>query len=154
MAHKLHEGTSLGTEQPAVTPLSFGERMWIEGPMWGLPALIFCVIGAILGHAGDAMFGGAVAGVILWTTALVAVGIRINGEQDFVVVERLGRLLRVQPRGIYILWLPGLVDKIKCRDTFMAKEVPLYVGENNLIDFTDGSTRVISSAWYHIANPV
>ena len=154
MAHEIHEGTSLRPEQAAVVPMSIEKRLGGEALMWGVPALIFGVIGLIAGPALDLPAGASgLAAVMLWTAILIGLGIRINGEQEFSVIERLGELVRIQPKGMYVIWFPGMIDKFKCRDTFMAKEVPLFQGPGHMMDFIDGSTEVSITAWYHIANP-
>lgn len=153
MAHAIHSGTALQPEEPAVQPLTNWERWRVEMPLWGVPAAISALIGAFIGHYYDVALAGSIAGIVLWTAIIFGIGIRINSEQSFVVIERFGRFVAVKPRGFYVKWLPGLMDKTIYRGSFKAREVPLYTGEDNEIDFTDGTARVRASAWYQVGNP-
>lgn len=153
MAHALHQGTALQPEEPAVQPLENWERLRVELPLWGVPALVSALIGGLIGNSQDVALAGSIASIVIWTSIIFGIGIRLNSEQNFVVIERFGRFLAVKPRGFYIMWLPGLMDKTIYRGSFKAREVPLYAGPDNEIDFTDGTARVKASAWYQIGNP-
>lgn len=161
MVRHVHEPVKLDLDKPATVPIPVSKQLMVQSLVFGVPALLFAVIGGfvipsianLFIEVPPSYFSGAMAGVIIWTSVLIGIGIRINTEQEFTVIERLGRFKRMKPRGMYLLWLPGLLDKIRCKDTFQAREVPLYEGPDNLIDFTDASSPIEASAWYHIANP-
>ena len=153
MGH-IHAPTALAPDQPAVKPMGMKDRLGLEFLIWLIPAVLLLPLGFGVSMVLDIhVLTGFLVSLLAWTAVLIGIGVRINDEQDFVIIERFGRFVRMKAVGIYILWLPGLVDKVRCKDTFMAKKVPLFNKPGDEIDFTDASTPVVTSAWYHIGNP-
>lgn len=125
---------------------------------WGIPALLFLILGTI---AAVAMreWTIALAFIVLWTGAFIGINIRIQGPQDWVVIERLGRVKEIvfdSPSGIYFVIYEGLYDSVKKRGTFAGTEpIQLFTDLDNFkFDFQGGvSASVLAWARYQIGDP-
>lgn len=73
-------------------------------------------------------------------------------QQEFVVIERLGKFLTVYFRGWHVRIIG--VDRIRANDSLRAKRLQLYEDEKAAeIDFKDASAEIDASIWYQIGNP-
>ena len=125
-----------------------------EAAVFLVPGLAAFVLGLGLGNLGGFGPGLGTVFMCIWWSIVLASGIRIVRQQEFLLIERFGRYHDVKFVGIRFLLLSGVIDHVHFRDSFAAKEIDLYEDEgSNEIDFQDGSAPIDASAWYTIGNP-
>lgn len=121
------------------------------------------LISRSLGNSQAAFIGSALA--FAWLTTYTVLGLEIVRQQEFRVVERLGRYYRTYKQGIKILCLPGLIDKLrrqpmeegrlKCEFSYRWQRLNLFGGsdQDQMMDFTDGSAKMEAYVWFMIYDP-
>lgn len=120
--------------------------MWLF-VIWFLPAIASLGVGTFSGFWG-AGFGLA----FVWLGFCIHQGMIIVKQQEFVVIERLGKFLTVYFRGWHVRIIG--VDRIRANDSLRAKRLQLYEDEKAAeIDFKDASAEIDASIWYQIGNP-
>lgn len=110
-----------------------------------------------LGLAGTALQWISLVGTAsLWIASYITLGFRIIPQQQFIVVERLGRVYKVHRAGMHVLCLPGIIDKVSKEHvnpgTYTYQSIRLYDGNGaeEAMDFLDGSSGVVGEAFYRV----
>ncbi len=133
------------------------------GHLWAVAAVVIStllafLIGALIGLAFEQFWalGGAFA--MAWIGAFYGAALYRGSvrKQEFIVIERMLKFWEVKFSGFHLAF--PFIDRVRLRESFLAKDVELYVDDNDPekrveIDFTDASAPVNASAWYQIANP-
>ena len=120
-----------------------------------LPLALFAIGGLTLGTYMKAPWLFMSSFVFLWVGIFLKISLRVNAENDWVVVERLNQFHRVMHKGFYLVLFPGLIDRVKMRGTYKGtKPIPLFADVPDIeLDFKDGSAPVSAYARYHVGNP-
>lgn len=115
--------------------------------IWFLPAIVSISIGVFAGAWGIGL--GSAFG---WLGSCIFWGSMIIKQQEFVVIERLGRFKTVYFRGWHVRVVG--VDSIRDSGDLRAKRLELYADVKAPdMDFADASAGVDASIWYQIGNP-
>ncbi|MBU6388672.1 hypothetical protein KGQ72_02280 [Patescibacteria group bacterium] len=120
--------------------------MWLS-IIWFLPAIVSIGIGT----ATDA-WGAGLGLAFVWLGFCIFQGSIIVKQQEFVVIERLGKYLTVYFRGWHVRVIG--VDRIRATGDLLAKQLLLYTDPkgDQLINFKDTSAPIDASIWYQIGN--
>jgi hypothetical protein len=91
---------------------------------------------------------------ILFLAVYIALGIRVVPEAEAWVVERFGQRHRICQKGLHLLCLPGLVDRVRQKVSLKLERTDLYKDETgNEIDFACGtSAPVKAQAWHKVGD--
>lgn len=116
--------------------------------IWFVPATILAVVGIATGLWGVG-FGLA----SMWIGFCIYKGSIIVGQQEWYIIERLGKFRVVYFRGWHVRVIG--VDTIRAMGDLLAKRLELYADEDAPdMDFKDASAPIDASIWYQIGNPV
>lgn len=100
---------------------------------------------------------GILPGIILALSVYIGWGFRLIPENEFWVIERLRQYDRTLLTGWHIMCLPGLVDSIAPNggrgDFRLHQVIKKLENPNEMIDFTDGSSKVVYEIWYYVISP-
>jgi regulator of protease activity HflC (stomatin/prohibitin superfamily) len=120
--------------------------MW-QFIVWILPAFISTLVGISVG-----VWGAGVGLAFVWLGFCVFQGSIIVKQQEFVVIERLGRFLTVYFHGWHVRVIG--VDRVRASGELRAKRIQLYADEKgSKMDFSDASAPIDASMWYQIGDP-
>lgn len=112
-----------------------------------LAGLLGGIIGSVFGYFGT----GFISGAMLWGFTYLAIGLTIVPQQEVWIIERLGRFCRVLRPGVSFLCLPGIIDKIRTKESMKLRRIDLYEDEaGNEMDFEDGSAPIKAQVWFNI----
>lgn len=115
--------------------------------VWFLPAIVLASAGTTIGWWGPG-FGLA----FVWIGFCIYQGSMIVGQQEWFVIERLGKFKTVYFRGWHVRVIG--VDTVRAEGTLCAQRLQLYSDDNATdIDFTDASAPIDASIWYQVGNP-
>lgn len=119
----------------------------------GLLSLLGFGVSLALGAGGASVLFGLV-GLIIWTGIYVGIGLRQVEQNEYLVIERLGKYYRTLRAGLSVLCLPGLIDRPAENGgigDFKWHRIDLYEAGNQ-IDFTDGSAGLRAQVWWKVEN--
>ena len=121
--------------------------MWLFS-IWFLPAIVSISIGISVNA-----WGAGLGLAFVWLGFCIFQGSIIVKQQEYVVIERLGKFLTVYFRGWHVRVIG--VDRIRTTGDLLAKQLLLYTDPkgNQLINFKDTSAPIDASIWYQIGNP-
>ena len=115
--------------------------------VWFLPAIVLAVLGAVSG-----VWGAGLGLAFVWIGFCIFKGSIVVEQQEFVVIERLGKYLDVRFHGWHV-FIPG-VDRIHAQGNLRAQRLKLYSNEKAAqIDFKDASAPINASIWYQVGKP-
>ena len=119
--------------------------------VWFLPMIFLSIIGVFTGA-----WGAGLGLALVWLGFCVYRGGIIVPQQEFVVIERLGKYHTVYFRGWHFMVIG--VDSIHLKGDMRAKRLRMYTDENGrtdraMMDFIDGSAAITASVWYQIGSP-
>jgi regulator of protease activity HflC (stomatin/prohibitin superfamily) len=121
--------------------------MW-KFVIWFVPAIVLIVVGSIIG-----LWGAGIGLAFVWIGFCIFQGSIIVEQQEYAVIERLGKFKMVYFRGWHIRVIG--VDSIRggAKGDLRAKQLKLYSETNPPnVDFSDASAPVDASIWRQIGN--
>lgn len=121
--------------------------MWLF-IIWFIPAIVSIGIG-ISANAWGVGLGLA----FVWLGSCIFLGSIIVKQQEYVVIERLGKFLTVYFRGWHVRVVG--VDRVRANGELSAKQLQMYTDlkGNQKINFQDASATIDASIWYQVGNP-